>query len=190
MAEETARATTEKPLNEVYLTFVGSIDNAAAHRITQGMSTAMINGVDHVHLLFQSFGGAVGDGVFLYNYFLALPIGLTLYNLGKIESIATIAFLGAKKRKVSTHATFMIHRTVITQERATARRLESTTKSLLLDDERTEAILKNHLKMPEDRWKELEYHDVNFSATEAVEVGLADEVAEFAPPPRTQIFDL
>jgi len=189
MAEEATRAA-EKPLNEVYVTFVGLIDNAAVHRITNGMATAMGNGVDQVHLLFQSYGGAVGDGVFLYNYFRALPIGLTLYNLGKVESIATIAFLGAKRRKVSTYATFMIHRTTITEQLATARRLESTTKSLTLDDDRTEAILRDHLKMPDERWKELEYHDVNFSAKDAVGFGIADEVAEFAPPPNTRMYDL
>ena len=158
----------------VYATFAGTIDQAAVQRMFQGFTGTMSTGTQEVHLLFHSGGGFVGDGIALYNFFRALPIDLTLYNAGTVGSIATIAYLGARKRKTSAYAAFMIHRSYVSPPFATARRLEGTTKSLLLDDERSEAILREHLKLSDEHWRDLEHHDVNFSARQAVDIGLAD----------------
>lgn len=175
---------------DVYATFAGGIDQATAGRILQGMATAMGANIKRVHLLFQSWGGVVGDGIMLYNYFRALPIELTLYNAGSVASIGTVAFVGAQKRRASRYATFMVHRTSVSPQFASASRLQAAAKSLVLDDERTEAILRRHTKLTEDQWKEIEHHDLTLSAKEAVEVGIADEIAEFAPPKGTQIYNL
>lgn len=150
----------------------------------------MSGGVKHVHLLFHSIGGFPSDGILLYNYFTALPIELTLYNAGSVESAATVAYLGAKNRKVSANAAFMIHKTAVSPQFATASKLKAATQSLVLDDERTEAILREHLKLSDDHWKHHEHHNVWFSADEAVAVGLAHGVASFFPPKGTRIFNI
>jgi ATP-dependent Clp protease protease subunit len=175
---------------EVYAAFAGNIDQAADQRLFQGFSGAMAQGVKRVHLLFQSSGGFVGDGIAVYNFFHALPIELTLYNAGAVQSIATIAYLGAKKRKTSAYATFMIHRTVVSPQFASANRLKATTESLILDDKRTEAILREHVTFSAEKWKELDYHDVTFSAEDSVKAGIADEIAEFAPPAGTVVLNV
>lgn len=137
--------------------------------------------VKHLHLLFQSYGGVVGDGVCLYSVFRELPFDLTVYNSGAVQSIGTVAYLGAKKRKVSTHATLVIHRSTGASQPATAARLKAATESLVLDDERTEAILRQHTNLSPDQWKQVG-HDLWLSASQAVAVGLAHEIGEFAPP--------
>jgi ATP-dependent protease ClpP protease subunit len=75
----------------------------------------------------------------LYYFFKALTIDLTIYNVGWVQSISLIAYLGAKKRKTSSRATFMMHRTSGGAQPATAVRLKGITKSLTLDDARTES---------------------------------------------------
>jgi ATP-dependent Clp protease, protease subunit len=134
-------------------------------------------------LLFQSTGGTVSDGVCLYNFFRSLPIGLTLYNSGSVASIAVIAYLGAKKRKVNAHATFMLHRTSAVPQIATAARVQSIAQSLTLDDKRTEAIITQHLTLSDEQWRIHTVTDLWLSAEEAVQCGLADEIGDFAPPP-------
>ena len=175
---------------EVYATCTGMIDQGMVQRIFAGVATASVNKVTHLHVLFQSTGGTVADGVCLYNFFSTLPIDLTLYNGGSIASAAAIAYLGAKKRKASTHATFMLHRaSSIINQPATAGRLKATTQSLVLDDQRTEAILRQHLNLSADQWKEID-QELWLSAAQAVQVGLAHEVAEFAPPLGTTLYNL
>ena len=90
--------------------------------------------VQHVHLLFQSAGGFVGDGIALYNYFKTLPIELTVYNSGAVASIGVIAYLGAKTRNASKYSAFMIHRTQRNPATSTANMLKSLAESAAIDD--------------------------------------------------------
>ena len=96
------------PSTEVYFVFCGIIDQNSVNRIfnTLAVVTNPQNHVVHVHLLFQSTGGFVGDGFCLYNFFKSLTVDLTIYNVGSVQSAATIAFLGAKKRKTSARAVY------------------------------------------------------------------------------------
>jgi ATP-dependent Clp protease protease subunit len=94
----------------VYAVFSDNINQATVQRIFFNFAVGMANKVTHVHLLFQSSGGFVGDGICLYNFFTSLPIDLTIYNAGTVSSMALIAYLGGKKRKTSSRAVFMMHR--------------------------------------------------------------------------------
>src|SRR5713101_5441023 len=124
---------------EVYAVYCGGIDQAGAQKIVHSLTAAIGANVKHIHVLFQSAGGYVGDGVFLYNFFRTIPIQLTLYNVGQVSSAGVIAYLGAKGRKTSPRATFMFHRSTNSPQFATATKLEKIAKSLILDDERTES---------------------------------------------------
>jgi ATP-dependent Clp protease protease subunit len=183
-------ATPPKLPEEIYAVFCGGIDQASAQKLVSSLSVASVNNVKHIHLLFQSAGGFVGDGVFLYNLFRSVPVELTLYNVGQISSAGVIAYLGAKSRKTTRHATFMIHRSNNSPQFATARRLAHVAKSLVLDDQRTEDIVRQHVALSDELWLELEHHDLYFSAEDAVQFGIATEIAEFAPPLGTQLFNL
>lgn len=176
--------------NDAYAVFAGSIDQAAVQRIFNSLTSAMAGNITHVHLLFQSTGGFVGDGVCLYNFFKAFPIPLTLYNVGSVQSIATLAFLGANKRKTSAHATFMMHRSHSSPQMATAASLDSIANGLRMDDERTEAILRNCLTIPNDKWDSHKYSDIWFTSKEAVQVGIASEIGEFSPPAGSRIYNV
>jgi ATP-dependent Clp protease protease subunit len=162
----------------------------AVQRTLAGGALATQNHVRKIHLLFQSTGGAVADGVCLYNYLHSLPIEISLYNIGTVASIAALAYLGAKVRKASASATFMLHRTQASPVAATAERLQAIGKSVALDDQRTEAILKKHLQLSDELWEVHKVADLWLSADEALKYGLATEIAEFSPLLGTQIFNL
>ena len=154
----------------VYALFVGIIDQQSTKRIVDALTLATAPGMaSRVYLGFQSTGGVVGDGIFLYNLFKSFPMDLTIYNMGQVSSIAAIAFLGVKKRKVSTHASFMVHRcTNAVGQPATASRLKLLAESLGLDDERSEAILRKHLNLTDAQWAIHSRDDLFFSAEDAL----------------------
>ncbi|MBZ5586918.1 MAG: ATP-dependent Clp protease proteolytic subunit, partial [Acidobacteriia bacterium] len=124
--------------------------------------------VTQLHVLFQSGGGYIADGICLYNFFRALTLDLTLYNGGSVSSIAAIAFLGAQHRKTSRFGTFMIHRSHSSPQNATAAKLEDIVRSLRIDDARTEAILRNHITLTQQQWNALNYENLTFSAEDSV----------------------
>jgi ATP-dependent Clp protease, protease subunit len=174
----------------VYGTFSGAINQDAVQKIFNTFAIAMNNNVQHIHLLFQTSGGFIGDGVALYNYFKTLPIELTLYNTGTVSSIGVISYLRAGSRKTSKYSAFMIHRSQRTAQSATANVLKSFAESAVLDDKRTEAILREHLKLPAAKWNDFDHYDLSFSAEESVQIGIAQEIAEFAPPAGSKIFNI
>lgn len=179
---------------EAYAVFCGQVNQAALQRFiaNAAIATNPTSNIGHIHLLFQSFGGTVGDGIFLYHFLRSLTIDLTIYNMGSVQSIAALAYLGAKRRKTSAHATFTFHRSSIQLPQPTsAARLQNIAESLVIDDRRTEAILRSHLRLSDEKWVELSnYQDLTFAGEEAVQVGIADEIGEFSPPPRTHIINL
>jgi ATP-dependent Clp protease protease subunit len=141
-----------------------------------------------VHLLLQTNGGNVGEGISLYNLFRTTPFDLTVYNVGSICSIGVIAFLGAKKRKTSKYGTFMIHR-AYSSPIGTSERLSAAANQMEMDDKRIEAILKAHTKIPADKWELHKFADVWLSADDAVAYDIA-EIGEFAPPKGQKLFSV
>lgn len=174
----------------VYGVYCGGIDQTSAHKVVNTLAIATGNKVKHVHLLFQSAGGYVGDGVFLYNLFRSISIELTLYNAGQISSAGVLAYLGAKGRKTSKTATFMLHRSTNSPQFATASKLEHVSKSLVLDDQRSEGIIRQHVNFPPELWNDLKYHDLYLSGEEAVKFGIAEGTEEFAPPLGSHVFNI
>jgi ATP-dependent Clp protease protease subunit len=175
---------------EIYTIFCSGIEQATVQKIVASLTAASVNHVKQVHILFQSAGGFVGDGIFLYNLFRALPIELTLYNVGQLSSAAVVAYLGAKRRKTSARATFMLHRSTNSAQFATSSKLQHIAKSLILDDERTDSIIREHVKLPPELWDELQFHDIYLSGKEGVDLGIATEIGEFEPPAGVQVFNL
>jgi ATP-dependent Clp protease protease subunit len=174
----------EKPkvIEEMWATYCGDIDAANTAKLIKGLTTVASQGTKRIHLLFQSWGGYVGDGVFLYNSLKKIGIEVILYNAGQVASAATLVFLGANGRKTTANAIFMIHKASSNPNASGVGKLKAVANNLDLDDARVEAILRAHLSLPKEMWIQFTYHDVYLSGADAVNYGMADEIAEFSPP--------
>jgi ATP-dependent Clp protease protease subunit len=180
----------QTPETDVYAVFCSSIDQASVQRILNGVALATQNQVKHLHILFQSIGGFIGDGICLYNFLRTCPIDVTIYNAGSVQSIATVGYLGAKYRKASTHSTFMLHRSMISPQLANTDKLQSATRQLAIDDKRIEAILREHLQISADDWTNLRNNEFWFTAEDAAKNGLVTSLGEFAPPKGSRLYVL
>jgi|HubBroStandDraft_6_1064221.scaffolds.fasta_scaffold159939_1 ATP-dependent Clp protease protease subunit len=167
---------------EVWATFCSAINQDSVRSLINGAANGTQRGVKHLHLLFQSTGGNVSDGIALYNFLKTSPLEITLYNCGAVQSVAAIAYLAAKHRKTSARATFMYHRVTGTAQSVQAHRLKFLAKTVSIDDQRLESIMREHIDMPEENWASLDLSDLWFTAEEAVKAKIADEIGEFAPP--------
>ena len=177
---------------ELWGTFCAAITTESVGRFIHCVNVATQGKAARMHILFQSGGGNVNDGICLYNYLRKTPVDVTLYNVGTIASVGVIIYLGAKRRVTQRHGTFMIHRSTSFPIGAhAADKLEFTAKALRIDDDRTEAILRDHLKFPEEKWSELRHNaEFWFTSEEAVESSIATEIGEFAPPIGTTLFSV
>lgn len=167
---------------EIWAVYCGDINAANTAKLVQGITTLGVQGTKKLHLLFQSWGGFVGDGIFLYNTLRKFPVEVILYNAGQVASAATLAFLGAHGRKTTANAVFMIHKSHTSPNGAGVDRLKAAADNLATDDARVESILRAHLGLPEELWTQFGYHDVFLSGEDAVKYGMADAIGEFSPP--------
>lgn len=168
---------------EAWATFAGEVNQFSVNRLMHLFASASYEGYKHVHLLFQTNGGIVGDGIALYNFFRVLPVGMTIYNVGCIASVGVAAYLGAKDRVASKTAAFMMHKSSASLGGFTAERMSAHLKSLILDDSRVEAIFKNETALTNDHWAIHSRSDLWLSAEEAVQTGIASRIGDFSPPP-------
>jgi len=60
-------------------------------------------------ILFSSWGGSLHEGFALYNFLRALPIRLTMWNIGSVESVANTVFLAADQRFACPQTYFKLH---------------------------------------------------------------------------------
>lgn len=166
---------------EIWAIYCGDINAANTSKLVNGLTTVGAGGTKRIHILFQSWGGFVGDGVFLYNALRKFPLEVVLYNAGQVASAATIAYLGAHSRKTTANAVFMIHKAINSPNGAGVDKLKAVAANLAIDDARMEDILRTHLRLPEDLWTQFRFHDVYLTGTDAVNYGMADEIGEFSP---------
>jgi ATP-dependent protease ClpP protease subunit len=185
MPEETKKPTPE----ELWATYYGDINAANASKLVNGLIVVGNSGTKRIHILFQSWGGFVGDGVFLYNALKKLPIEVILYNAGQVASAATLAYLGAHSRKTTANAVFMIHKAINSPNAAGVDRLKAVAANLAIDDARMEEILRAHLRLPQDLWTQFRFHDVYLTGSDAVEYGMADAIGEFSPPAGVKVLN-
>ncbi|RJG00414.1 ATP-dependent Clp protease proteolytic subunit [Noviherbaspirillum sedimenti] len=178
-------------VTEIYATLAGRVDDDMVQRFFKQLANAVSNGVQSLHLMVQSTGGIISEGIALYNYLRCLPIELTTYNTGTVQSIAVIVFLAGSKRKASRTATFMLHKaTFYAGSPTTSFQLSAATQSLMVDDGRIESILKQYIAMPEEKWDVHRFVDLFITADEALKFGLIDEIADFAPPPGAMLINI
>ncbi len=108
---------------------------------------------------------------------------ITTYNGGTVSSIAVLVYLAGKKRHVSKAATFMIHKSTFTLGTvATAERLKMSAEGLLIEDARSEAILRQYVNLPQGKWQIHERGELTITSEESVQFGLSHAIADWAPP--------
>jgi ATP-dependent Clp protease protease subunit len=167
--------------HDAFFVLSGDVNSDMVRRIFEAADSMTHHAT--AHLLLQSHGGYVSDGICLYNLLRKLPVEIAMYNAGAIASIAVIVFLAGSERKASASARFMIHKsqTSVSSE-VGPDALQVIVDGLRADDVRTEQILKQHLRLSPAHWSVHARSDLHLTSNAALQVGLIDEIADFAPP--------
>jgi ATP-dependent Clp protease protease subunit len=166
-----------------WYTLPGDVNSDMVRRVFDAVASMTEQRVTTAHLLIQSNGGYVSDGICLYNYLSKLPIKFVTYNAGAVASIAVILYLAGRERYASETARFMVHKShASAPQGARPDALRIIVEGLQADDARTETILRQHVHLDEQHWRIHAYSDLHLTAREALAVGLVDGVADFMPP--------
>ena len=172
-----------KKASDGYFTLSGDVNSDMVHRVFEAVACMTEAGIDTAHILLQSNGGYVSDGLCLYNFLANAPIRFVMYNGGAVASIAVILFLAGKRRYASETARFMVHKSHATASPgARPDALNIIVEGLRADDARTESILRKHIELSPDQWAIHQYSDLHLTARDAKTARMITDVADFAPP--------
>jgi ATP-dependent Clp protease protease subunit len=173
---------------DAFFVLSGDVNSDMVRRVFEAVGNMLPHATAHatspatIHLLLQSNGGYVSDGICLYNLLRKLPVDIAMYNAGAVASIAVIVFLAGRHRHASDTARFMIHKSQTSAPPELGPdALQVIVDGLRADDLRTEHILKQHLRLSPQHWSVHACSDLHLTSKEALQVGLIDAIADFTP---------
>lgn len=168
---------------EAWFTLSGDVNSDMVHRVFEAVSHMTDDGIDVAHVLVQSNGGYVSDGLCLYNFLSNAPVEFVMYNGGAVASIAVILYLSGTRRYASETARFMVHKSHATASPgARPDALNIIVEGLRADDARTESILRKHIELAPEQWAIHQYSDLHLTARDAKIAGMISDIGDFAPP--------
>jgi ATP-dependent Clp protease, protease subunit len=172
-----------KQQKEAWFTLSGDVNSDMVHRVFEAVAEMTEDGIETAHVLVQSNGGYVSDGLCLYNFLANAPVEFVMYNGGAVASIAVILFLSGTRRYASETARFMIHKSHATASPGSRPdALNIIVEGLRADDARTESILRKHIELTPEQWGIHQYGDLHLNGRDAKTAGLVNDVKDFAPP--------
>jgi ATP-dependent Clp protease, protease subunit len=173
---------------EGWFTLSGDVNSDMVHRVFDAVAGMSECGIETAHVLIQSNGGYVSDGLCMYNFLSNAPVKFNMYNAGAVASIAVILFLAGRARYASETARFMVHKSHATASPgARPDALNIIVEGLRADDARTESILRKHIELTPEQWAIHQYSDLHLTARDAKTARMINEVADFAPPKGVRI---
>lgn len=178
MSEEQA----QQP-KEGWYTLSGDVNSDMVHRVFEAVAHMTEDGIETAHVLLQSNGGYVSDGLCLYNFMANSPVNFVMYNGGAVASIAVILFLAGSRRYASETARFMVHKSHATASPGSRpEALAIIVEGLRADDARTESILRKHVELSPEQWAIHQYSDLHLNSRDAKTAGVINDIVDFAPP--------
>ena len=99
-----------EPANRVnVITFTTDICEDSVTKLISYASEAMNSGSDSLILMMSSTGGDLPAAFTAFNFLTTVPMSVTTYNIGNIESASNLIFLAGGLRAASSTSQFMLH---------------------------------------------------------------------------------
>lgn len=171
--------------SQVIINFAGKVTLKKTNDLTSYIHKQMQEGVKEFIININSSGGDSDAGISAYQYLKQLPISLSTYNTGNVQSAAALIYCSGAKRYALPHSFFMLHGSSTSYAESMSF-VEITALSKLSKIHR-QAFVEIFKTCTNATVSLLEYYFSSaelhyFTADEAKEIGLTQEIAapEFA----------
>jgi ATP-dependent protease ClpP protease subunit len=127
---------------EHHILFTGEIKAATANSFVALLANLAGQQTDKVTIAINSSGGEVVHGIAMYNAMRAMPYPINTHNVGNVDSIANVVYLGGNERYACPASTFMFHGVGFNAAQMGNMRLEENSIKALLD-----TVLSDHRRI-------------------------------------------
>jgi ATP-dependent Clp protease protease subunit len=94
---------------QVIINFVGKITQKKTNDLTSFIHKQMNEGVNEFIINISSSGGDSDAAISAYQYLKQLPVSITTYNIGNVQSSAALIYCSGQKRYALPYSFFMLH---------------------------------------------------------------------------------
>jgi ATP-dependent protease ClpP protease subunit len=167
--------------------FVGDVNPPTISALLQAVDSQYKIGIRKFVILISSNGGDVLSGFMAYSYLKGMPIEVTTFNVGNVDSAAGILFCAGTKRYAVPDSRFLIHEVSMAgvangQFSIDLPSLEAQVSMLKSQEQTIAKILATTVGKPQAEAEERIHAQKSVSAEEAKQWGLVQDI-------RTQLFD-
>lgn len=176
-----------------YVAFSAEINVKTTESLIAVLMNCVSQGVKQVCILLSTPGGAVVNGINLYNVMRGLPLEIAIHNVGNVDSIGNVIFLAGKHRYACPHSTFMFHGVGFDLQgpfRLEQASLEQHHASILAEHKRIGAIIEEHTTLNAEQIADLFKGQRTEDATYAVGCGIVHEIRDVQIPEGSPVISL
>lgn len=175
-----------------WVQFLSAVNGESFGLLVEILQNAVLEGVDRVHLLLSTPGGAVSYGLTLYALMRGLPVEVWTYNIGQVDSIGVVLYCAGKRRLAAPQTRFLLHgiRTYLEEGNYTGDHLRNILTELESDQRNICRVL------AESTGQTLEKVEADLSRTvtllpeQAREYRLVDEIVTEIIPPQARLMTI
>jgi len=149
--------------------------DVSSYTLSRQLSELRRNGVNKVSVHINSYGGEVAEGLAIYNELAAFENCETVCN-GFAASIASVVFMAGKRRIMRPASLLMIHNAWM-HTAGNSAELRKQADDLDIITNASVAAYMSRATVSEERIRELMDHESWISPTQALELGLCDEIS-------------
>lgn len=167
-----------------YLTLMGPILDPQTAQLIQILDqTIRETPITHLYLAINTPGGSVNAGIMLYHYLRSLSITVTTHNVGQVDSIGNVIFLGGTERYASPATSFMLHGvSVQIQGQMLKSQLDEVRSQIEQDEQRISTITTDRTTLTKAKLTTFFRTGRSLSPTEAKSYGIVTDIREFEIP--------
>ncbi|MGH6817410.1 MAG: ClpP family protease [Methylovirgula sp.] len=189
MPEPTPPPPTAKPF---YVGFNSEINQITGPALIAAIGQQVGQGFNELHLMLTTPGGHVAQGIAIYNMLRALPISITTYNVGSVNSIGNVIFLAGSKRYAAKTSSFMFHGVGfdVQSARFEEKALKERLQSIQNDQKLIADIIVRHTKITETEVDKLFLEAAFVDTGEAKRRGIIDDILDVQVPTGTPFIQL
>jgi len=190
------RPSTPNRTQAFYVSFSAEINAHTTESLIAVMADCVTKRATEINLLLSTPGGAVMNGINLYNVLRALPVKLVTHNVGNVDSIGNAVFLAGEERYACPHSTFMFHgvaavfQPAAAQLQLDAKQLRERLDGLDADELRIGSIIEQRTKLNHAEAVALFREQRTKDAANAVSAGIVHEIKDVQIPPGSPVVAL
>jgi ATP-dependent Clp protease, protease subunit len=180
---------------EVYIKFYATVNPMTVIQLQQQIEGALLRGMKTLHLLLSTPGGSVHDGISIHNLLKGLPIEVSTYNFGSVDSIGVVMFCAGRNRFSVPHARFLIHPVslqMIGAQSMDEPSIEEKLKVLKSDQTNIAKVIASTINKPVEVVQQMILSRTTLEPEKALEEGLVTEIKSSLVPagvPLISIYD-